>query len=132
MKNSNDGAELDLGIVPSKDEDKCCPAPCGMGDSDKERYPEVEFRGAHADLFRNKYGNCAPGDVYLFGTPGGGVEMRVKSSSDGESEYEKRIVFCMTKIIGDVVEEEAAEEKEEKPEKPQRRVAGKKETAGAY
>lgn len=112
MKTSED---LDLGIVPSKEKD-CVPSPC-CAPEDKPRYPELTFRGDHAKLFREKYGSCAPGDEYTIT-----MKLTVKSSSAGESDYDNRIEFNCTKIVGDVVEEET---EEEKPKKSATRKLGK-------
>lgn len=94
-------AELDLGIVTDKT-DKSYMTCCDSG-GDELRYPELCFRGKHADLFRQKYGQCAPGDEYE-----ATFRLRVKVSGDSDSEtddYNKRIEFAVTAIIGDVVEE---------------------------
>lgn len=121
--------ELDLGIMPKKEEKGCAPcSPC-CPPEDKPRYPELCFRGAHADLFRSKYGNCAPGDEYE-----ATFKLRVKSSSDGENDYDKRIEFDVIAIVGDVVEEEAAETEgtETKPAKPRRMATAKKTETASY
>jgi len=103
----NDSEELDLGIVKEPGSVMCC-------EHDKKElkpsYPELCFSGAHADLFREKYGNCAPGDEYTMT-----VRCRVRSASDGDGEYQKRVEMCVEAIVGDVIEEEAGDEKEEKP-----------------
>ncbi len=125
--------ELDLGIMPEQEKLKsdCCPSVCDS--MDQPRYPELTFRGPHADLFREKYGSCAPGDEYE-----ATFRLRVKSSSDGEEEYDKRIEFCVVSIIGDVVEEEPAkedaakEENTEKSAKPKRMVKKQTTVANAY
>lgn len=111
--------ELDLGIMPDKKDEGQC-APCCVSDSDKPRYPELCFRGPHADMFREKYGACAPGDEYE-----ATLKLRVKVSADGESEHDKRIEFSVVSIIGDVVEEEPSAT-EEKPAKPASRKLVKK------
>jgi hypothetical protein len=80
------------------------------------------FRGEHADLFRKKFGSCAPGDEYIMT-----LRCKVRQSSDGESEYDKRVEMAVEAIIGDVVEEEGEEPAEEKPKaKPQRKVSASK------
>lgn len=80
---------------------------------DKPRYPSLEFRGDHADLFRKKYGGCAPGDEYSME-----IKLRVKLSSDGTSDYDKRIEFDVLSIIGDVVEEESTEAADDEGAEP--------------
>jgi hypothetical protein len=115
-----ESTELDLGIMPEKKDTECKPCCPGDSDMDKPRYPELCFRGAHADLFRKKYGNCAPGDEY-----DAEFKLRVKVSADGENEYDKRIEFSVLSIVGDVVEEEPSGD-EEKPTKPAARKLAKK------
>lgn len=118
-------SELNLGITPEKHSSElCCVKP---QDDPRPQYPEICFRGKHAEMFREKFGNCAPGDEYTMT-----LRCRVKSSSAGESEYENRIEMCAEAIIGDVVEEEADESGgEKKAVKPQRKLA-KKEKVEAY
>lgn len=124
--------ELDLGIEPQKDKGEC--SPCCAPDSDQKRYPELCFRGDHADLFREKYGACAPGDEYE-----ATLRLRVKVSADGENEYDKRIEFSVVAIIGDVVEEESTaeddapgEEAEPAPRRMGKKPAPAKEPAEKY
>ena len=119
-----DAAELDLGITPEKTKELSVSVP---EKPESPSYPELTFRGKHADLFRQKYGNCAPGDEYETT-----MRLRVKSSSDGESEYDKRIEFCAVAIIGDVVEEESTKEDEKPAAKPARKLSKKTEVAAAY
>lgn len=115
--------ELDLGILPKKTDD--LPKVCGP-DSETPRYPDLTFRGEHAALFRKKYGDCASGDEYEMTVR---VRVKVEGTSDSKSDdYNNRIEFAVVAIIGDVVEEDAGEEKDEPvgDSKPARRV-GKKE-----
>lgn len=116
---SSDSSELDLGI---KDKDHSMDSPCCAPEKEtpKVRYPDLCFRGKHAELFRKKYGNCAPGDEYEMT-----VKLKVKSSAAGESDYDNRIEFDVTSIVGDVVEEEATEEEKEQP-KASRKLGEKK------
>lgn len=127
-------SELDLAIMPDKPgEGPCDPCKTSPTQDPKPQYPELCFRGKHADLFRSKYGACAPGDEYTMT-----VRCRVKSSSDGESEYEKRVEMCVEAIIGDVVEEEASKSEDaDKPPKPmdrklEKRPAPSKIASAAY
>ncbi len=108
------GSELDLGVMPEKTSMEC--APCGPKPCDQPRYPELCFRGKHADLFREKYGSCAPGDEYEMTLR---VKVKVSGMSDDKcDDYNNRIEFCALAIVGDVVEEEASEEASEEKPKP--------------
>lgn len=127
--------ELDLGILPKASDES--PKACCSPDTDQTRYPDLTFRGEHAALFRKKYGDCASGDEYEMTVR---VRVKVEGTSDSKSDdYNNRIEFAVVAIIGDVVEEDAEEEKDEPAgdSKPARRV-NKKETpenkalAGAY
>lgn len=121
--------ELDLGIMPKKETEICSPCKPCCPDTDTPRYPDMCFRGEHADLFRKKYGPCAPGDEYEVT-----VRLKVKSSSDGENEYDKRIEFNVTAIIGDVVEEESSEGESDGKKAPRKMVKAKsaEKSEGAY
>jgi hypothetical protein len=119
-----ESGELDLGIMPDKSKDTCCPSPCNPCE-DQPRYPELCFRGKHADLFREKYGACAPGDEFE-----ATFKLRVKVSGDSDSEtddYNKRIEFAVTAVVGDVVEEEPTEPAT--PAKPTTRKLAKAKSA---
>jgi hypothetical protein len=115
----SEGSELDLGIKDKDHSGPCCPSP--EKPEMKVRYPDLCFRGKHAELFREKYGNCAPGDEYEMT-----VKLKVKSSSAGESDYDNRIEFEVLSIVGDVVEEEGEEEEEEKPKSTSRKLGQRK------
>lgn len=110
-------SELDLGIVPEKKTgmDTCCPPPC-MPDMDKPRYPEMTFRGKHAEMFHEKFGPFDTEDEYTVT-----VRLKVKGFEKGEGEYNNRVEFNVCSIIGDMVEEESSEKDEEKPSKTVRR-----------
>lgn len=121
-------SELDLGILPDKTSKSDCCVPCNPcgGDSDKPRYPELTFRGKHADLFKEKYGPCATDEEYEMT-----VRLKIKAFGDGPDDYDKRIEFSVLSIIGDVVEEAASDKEDstETDEKPAMRKLAKAKSA---